>query len=227
MQKIYAMHQGDLITVFNVVETEGKKIIRFNKKTKRGAIKKFSKQSKKRLTFLLAKLKKVKLYFVTLTYAENMMDMRRAKSDLDNLGRMISRDCPGIWFIWKLEFQKRGSIHYHLLLSGASYALVKTLIKKRWKKGFIHVKTAKKEDQIYFCKYISKDQLEIPVENTGRFWGVFNKIAVDIESPKMYYINQTLKEFLGMVIKNKGLSTFNSKIHIFSNRKELIKCTYV
>jgi hypothetical protein len=55
--------------------------------------------------------------FMTLTYPREWSpDCRRWKSDLDNFLYRLERRYPGVAAVWRLEFQKRGAPHFHLLV---------------------------------------------------------------------------------------------------------------
>ena len=56
------------------------------------------------------------LGFLTLTFKENLRDRREAQRRWDNLNRTIRRDGKFSVLVKVLEVQKRGAIHYHLLV---------------------------------------------------------------------------------------------------------------
>lgn len=53
--------------------------------------------------------------FISLTYKENMQDLRLSKVHLNKLCKELQRDFPGFKYLYVIEFQSRGSIHYHML----------------------------------------------------------------------------------------------------------------
>lgn len=53
--------------------------------------------------------------FVTLTYKENMQDIKLSKVDLAKCIRMLQRFFTGFKYLYVLEYQDRGAIHYHML----------------------------------------------------------------------------------------------------------------
>lgn len=57
-----------------------------------------------------------RLAFVTLTFKENLFDRREAQRRWNNLNRTIGRDGKFTVLVKVLEVQKRGAIHYHLLV---------------------------------------------------------------------------------------------------------------
>lgn len=91
-------------------------------RAKRGAVQGFSAASRRRMQRQLARLKKsVSGLFVTVTYRKLQRDHKLAKSHLDKLTRWLKRRFPDSAIVWRMEYQKRGSIHFHLIVLGAVY----------------------------------------------------------------------------------------------------------
>ncbi|MBE7535456.1 MAG: hypothetical protein HS124_06970 [Anaerolineales bacterium] len=141
----------------------------------------------------LAGIKKTELpCFVTLTYPSVYSDNPKDwKNDLDKYLKRLARKFPNVSGVWKLEPQKRGAPHYHLLIWGADFTelLVYTVTAwheiagngdenhRKWHAGWLNnkpcVSQVEKRQGVfwYASKYMSK-----PIEgweNVGRFWGVF------------------------------------------------------
>lgn len=86
---------------------------------KRGIVTEFSAKSRNRLRCLFAQMhRKADARFITLTYKENQTDGSKAKTDLHAFFSALERDYPSVCAVWKMEFQERGSIHFHLLAWG-------------------------------------------------------------------------------------------------------------
>jgi hypothetical protein len=87
---------------------------------RRGYIKGFSKNSRRRLLEMIASVKRDADLpnFMTLTYPANFPTVERAKRDLKVFLQRLDRAYPGSGYIWKLEPQERGAPHYHLLVWG-------------------------------------------------------------------------------------------------------------
>jgi hypothetical protein len=100
----------------------------------RGAIKTFSYNSRRRLMRRIAQLRKDKLpLFVTLTYPNEFpQDSKVYKEHLRRLGIALDRKYKRIGFFWRLEFQKRGAPHYHLLLFGVSCKGKEIQVVRQW-----------------------------------------------------------------------------------------------
>ena len=89
---------------------------------KRGAITEFSRRSRGRLLRLVARLKpEASGLFLTMTYRQNMRDHVLAKKHLDKLLRWLKYNYPEGAFVWRMEYQRRGAIHFHLLCFNVSF----------------------------------------------------------------------------------------------------------
>ena len=53
--------------------------------------------------------------FISLTYKENMQDLKLSKIDLAKCIKMLQRFFPGFKYLYVLEYQERGAIHYHMI----------------------------------------------------------------------------------------------------------------
>lgn len=136
--------------------------------SKRGKVTTFSKRSRKRLIEWFNRLDiKHKPVFITLTYTQVWPHPRQAKSDLACLLMRISRHFDGLPMsgFWRMEFQRRGAPHFHLILFGIPY-FDKLTLQKMWA-DVIHDETGSvftRIEQIkgvrhlmsYVSKYVAK-----------------------------------------------------------------------
>ena len=100
----------------------------------RGDVTEFSRASRMRMIELVASLSHRKMtragkkpLFITLTYVDNVCDYKKAKRDLKVMLQRIARMKPECSGIWKMEIQKRGAIHFHIILFNAGFIDVGTL----------------------------------------------------------------------------------------------------
>lgn len=86
----------------------------------RSQISEFSRSSRRRLIGRMSEIdKRADLpYFITLTYGEVYPQPKQAKKDMKRLIQRIRRSYPSFCSFWKLEPQKRGAPHFHLLAWG-------------------------------------------------------------------------------------------------------------
>lgn len=107
--------------------------------------------------------------FITLTYSENMQDLKQSKKDLYYFCKNVQKKKKDFKYIAIPEFQKRGAIHFHLLTNlSKKDKLIITQQKdnkkyydvKYWSKGFTSVEFIKgdiKKIIGYISKYMTKE----------------------------------------------------------------------
>jgi hypothetical protein len=160
---------------------------------KRGKVTRFTNQSRKRLFKQLLKLNAGHEYFfITLTYpSEYSLDFTVWKEDLRKLSCGLQYHYPKLGFIWKLEYQKRGAPHFHLLGSIPDVHHIKELrgiIRKSWRKIIGETSTRSfqysvqvdsvqdiKASVFYLALYQTKDQNERTDIPSGRVWGIYGR----------------------------------------------------
>ena len=115
--------KGSLITC-----SDGSSLLAEKRKPgKRGVIKGMSKASQKRLYRKLAQIEKPGCLFVTITSKEHVKF-----NDIRALLKRIYEKYGKHTTIWKKEYQKRGTIHYHLLIFGRFW-LAAEWLRESWK----------------------------------------------------------------------------------------------
>lgn len=95
------------------------KTVKGGQGSKRGVVGGFSAKSRKRLLEQLARLdheRAGKVPFLTLTYPAHFPTPKRAKEHLRAWLKRLAARYPGCSAVWRLELQKRGAPHFHLLL---------------------------------------------------------------------------------------------------------------
>lgn len=100
--------------------------------------------------------------FITLTFAENVTDIERANQEfkrfIQRLRRWTKREKrKDFRYIAVIEFQKRGAIHYHVIMD-IGFVRQKDL-QEIWGQGFIKINRIRHVDNIgaYVTKYMTKD----------------------------------------------------------------------
>jgi len=165
---------------------------------KRGMIKGFSTNARRRLLYKIAEIKRdAELpFFVTLTYPDKFPEPIIAKINLKEFIRRFKRRFPTGGFIWKLEPQKRGAPHFHLLVWGCDQLWLMPFVPNTWYEiagqgdekhlswhwglcgnGNVHcVQKVKSFKGVWFyaSKYLGKTFEVSGWTNkwTGRYWGV-------------------------------------------------------
>lgn len=160
---------------------------------KRGVITGFSRASRRRMQETLASVPyrafdPRNLLFVSLTYpADYPDDPRRWQGDLQAFRKRLEREFGGLPGIWKLEPQKRGAPHYHLLLFSADDR-VKDAIGEAWHElvgggdrnhrqhgADCRRVSGWREAMSYLSKYMAKAETFAAGVEVGRIWGVWRR----------------------------------------------------
>lgn len=130
------------------------------------------------------------VYFLTLTFGRQFPDAFEGKQFLQRFLKRFFRKYPKMLVVWRLEFQKRGAVHFHLILVSAK-SLNPTLL-KIWCQKFWHsllkktdywqglataqyscnlkVASGKNAARAYITKYAAKG--DIDCAEVGRRWGI-------------------------------------------------------
>jgi len=156
----------------------------------RGIIQEYSGRSQKRLTLLLRNTDHLWKAFVTLTYPANFpLDGRRAKRDMHNFTARLYR--MGIKYTWVAEFQDRGALHFHMVLtSEIPYQVLADMwdktIGNNWQargdRGSASTSIRAfqgQKDLCYLWSYVSKQsQKQLPdgFQKMGRWWGASTRL---------------------------------------------------
>ncbi len=86
----------------------------------RSTVDTFSKSSRRRMFNTLSKMRfgtLTKGKMLTLTYHENFdRPVDELKKDFSNFLQWLRDNIDGAHYMWRVEFQKRGAIHYHVLV---------------------------------------------------------------------------------------------------------------
>lgn len=163
----------------------------------RGRIRGFSANARRRLMRFMARLrmKGVRATFMTLTFKGYPSNVQ-AKRALHSFLSQISRSFPQSSAVWRMEYQKRGSVHFHLLCFDMPYWDWKEVL-STWKRITgqsvarvdIRLVRSRRGVMSYVSKYIAKVDgksgkaffIQVPYLHgrrkwrKGRFWGYHNK----------------------------------------------------
>lgn len=161
---------------------------------KRGKVREFSAKSRKRFICSLLSLHRQPTHFVTLTYPNDYPSPKEAKDHLHHFAVLLVQSFPKCWFFWKIEPQKRGAPHFHLVGDfGEDWPIFKlrAWVAATWFRvvgsGDIrHLKAGTSVDPVtthrrlvsYLVKYVSKPQGHHDWEDPGRFWGKINSANI-------------------------------------------------
>ena len=163
----------------------------------RGQVKGFSDASRRRLMRTIASVRRdAELpLFITLTYPSSFPDARTSKKHIDTFFKRFARAFPAHGSIWKLEPQKRGAPHYHILTWNLDRDQVQKFVPGAWfeiagggdakhltwhQGGFENqhcVQQVYSHNGVmrYASKYLGKTFEVEGWEAVGRYWGVIGR----------------------------------------------------
>jgi hypothetical protein len=164
--------------------------------TTRGAVHGFSRQSRSRLLKTVAKIDRAasaRALFVTLTYPlSSGTDFTTCKRHLNAWSMRFKRRYAHGSFVWRLELQKNGSPHFHLLVYGVPF-MPHEWVANSWFEvvasgNEFHLKAGTEVRRVvsakaalsYAAKYVAKLPESEDVATEGRVWGVIGRRNIPI-----------------------------------------------
>jgi len=170
----------------------------------RGEVTGFSKSSRRRLLWLIGNLSEPILnsaLFLTLTYPSGEPNSVDRTKHLDTLLKRMRREAPEASAIWKLEYTKKETPHFHLLILNLNFwhhakiasawaAIVKSENPHHEKAGTqVQRVTSQKHVARYIVKYVAKSQ-PYPESHRGRVWGKAGPIHLALSRKELYAVSR-------------------------------------
>lgn len=98
--------------------------------------------------------------FITLTFAENVQDLNYANNEFKKFIKKLRYWLGEFKYLAVMEKQKRGSIHYHILMDYQP-KIDESILEEKWGHGFVDISAVCDGDidnvGAYLIKYVSKD----------------------------------------------------------------------
>lgn len=173
-------------------------------KSRRSEVRSFSRASRRRLLWQLANIDQTafeKCLFLTLTYPAEESMATAHKSHLDSLLKRLHRAHPDVAALWKLEYTKRNTPHYHILLFGLAFlhhqdlakswsAVVKSSNPNHERAG-TSIERPRSAEMMsrYITKYFSKSA-PLPPNHRGRIWGKSGSFIHALSQQKIFVITK-------------------------------------
>lgn len=162
--------------------------------------------------------------FLTLTFSENMTNIKECNLLFKNfIKRLKYQYNKNLKYLAVIEFQKRGAVHYHVLLD-IPY-VPQNVLQELWGNGFIFINAIDHVDNIgaYILKYITKDNNDVRLMGQKAY--LYSR---NLKKPEEI-INHNLKDFSDM--ECKILSRYNlneiKPIYVSNYDTEILgSCTY-
>jgi hypothetical protein len=138
--------------------------------------------------------------FVTLTFRENMTDIKKANYEFKKFIKRLNYEFNEKFkYSAVIEFQKRGAIHYHVIFYDLIYIPVKAL-ERIWGNGFVKINKIDQVDNVgaYVTKYMSKDNGDPRLAGEKSYFnsrGLHKPLEIDIEKKEKESLKETLKDY--------------------------------
>lgn len=189
MEAIGVSVQGTEVKV-DIIRTSP--VVRKKASGPRGAIKGFSAKSRRTLLSYVNRLDvSGGAVFLTLTYPDSYPDERRAKAHLEAFRKRLEHSYGKHGAIWRLEYQRRGAPHFHVLLFDMPF-VPKAWYQRAWggvigyDRPFTRVEWVRGRRKVlmYVAKYMGKEGDRVGLTNShnarssagpGRFWGMWRR----------------------------------------------------
>ena len=140
---------------------------------------------------------------LTLTFSDNLQDLKQANKKLDIFLKKLRRMFPYLKYIAVPEFQGRGAIHYHILLNIKSY-ISNDDIAKIWGNGWAWWKKIYNIDNLgaYISKYLTKGAINNKYFNQKKFFSSKN-LFIPLVFDYFLNVNKLIKRIKLLNIKPK------------------------
>lgn len=147
--------------------------------------------------------------FITLTFGDNVTDLDKANYELKKFIQRLNylvfgTKVANLRYTAVPEFQKRGAVHYHVVIYNLPY-IKADVIEKVWGNGFIKINKIDDVDNVgaYICKYMVKDLDDERLRGRKCYFnsrGLFKPVVIEDEK-KTETIKQSLPDELMTVSK--------------------------
>lgn len=143
--------------------------------------------------------------FVTLTFRKNITDLKSANYEFTKFMQRLNYFMYGdkkahIKYSVVPEFQKRGSVHYHVMFYNIPYVKADKLA-DIWGQGFIKINKIDNVDNVgaYVCKYMTKDNVDKRLEGNKCYFnsrGLFKPVVITDSGADDVALNNKIVESL-------------------------------
>lgn len=191
-----------------------------DKKGTRGKITEFTNKSRKRFLKFIMKIEQPFVLWLDWTFADDVLqgltlDQKAAVASrvLRNIKRWFDREYPGVWFVWKREWQERKSgnaigelmPHFHVLIGGSISLNDVMRIQVKWvnltgTKDHRAIDVACHPDswrqirsRAHAQRYVTKYTGKAAGSSRGRSWGAHGPVPVSDGVTRTITYNESIK----------------------------------
>lgn len=127
--------------------------------------------------------------FLTLTFKENITNVKTANREFNMfIKRMNRRIKKLLRYVAVHEYQKRGALHYHMIIFNLPFLEHKE-IAKIWRNGMIDIELVNYDGlPNYMTKYISKSFKDLRMKGTKRyFYSLHNPVRLERDNSRCIF----------------------------------------
>jgi len=162
--------------------------------------------------------------FVTLTFADNITDLRTANIHFRNFIRRFTRERgANLQYLCVPEFQKRGAVHYHVVFFNLGFYPVMAL-RRIWSWGSVDIEKIDHPDNVsaYITAYITKENMDTRMYGEKAFFCSRGLLRPVIEYDNLC-IDKALESFEKQVPEGHHLT---SEV-VITNSTSIIQFKYI
>lgn len=157
--------------------------------------------------------------FITLTFKENLSDISVAKYKFKKFiermnRRRLKKKLDKLKYVYVIEFQKRGSIHFHCIFFNLGFFRNDELF-KIWKYGFTKINKIDDVDNVgsYVVKYMEKSLSDSRMNGVDLYGRSKGNLEEPLVIKRPLEVKQILKAYKNKVVFKKIYkSDYNGKI---------------
>lgn len=160
--------------------------------------------------------------FVTLTFADNVCDLKTANYEFKKFRQRLEYFLDKrIKYSVVVEFQKRGAVHFHTIFFNIPY-IKNSDLENLWGNGFVKINKIDNVDNVgaYVCKYMTKDLADKRLEGNKCYFTSRN-LNKPIILKEKDLVDSTVNALQGnnLVYENVFKNDFNTTHYLQYNIK--------
>ncbi|UFH66757.1 Rep protein (plasmid) [Clostridium cadaveris] len=160
--------------------------------------------------------------FLTLTFKENIQDISECNYEFKKFIQRLNYNFKiKLKYSCVIEFQKRGAIHYHVVLYNLTQKIDVKLLQDLWGHGFIKINAIDNVDNVgaYVCKYMTKTNDDRLLGKKMYFNSRCLNKPIEIKEPDL--VESVESSLLGQALTYE--SSFKNKYNSISYKQYIIK----
>lgn len=157
--------------------------------------------------------------FVTLTFKENIQDIKVAKNIFKKFVMKLNyqrkkQNKSNLKYVYVIEFQKRGAIHFHCVFFNLDF-MKNSELQKLWGQGFTKINIITNIDNVgaYVVKYMDKSLVDSRLNGHDLYGRSKGNLKESIIVKRPLEVKELLKAYKNKICYEKTYSTdYNGKV---------------